>query len=151
MEDKYILVGSTAFFKDYSDFKSKDVDYVRLTDNPKGFKVVRQISGSGSCLFEMKRMTAQEYIDYALSHGAAMQVGKFLVPEFINEIGLTIEQLKQLSPLIDNLEVKHKYESLIYNDYIENNAFILTDEQLLNAYNSYKEARGINENKSTDK
>ena len=71
-----------------------------------------------------------------------MIVGKFLIPEFCEEIGMTIEDLPKLRPLIEKLDDGHKYEEIIFNSYIENGAFILTDEQRLKAYNSYKESRG---------
>lgn len=67
-----------------------------------------------------------------------MQLGKFLIPTFIEAIGFTIEDLKKLQPLADNLDDKHKYEKVIYDSYIQNNDFILTDEQLQKAYLEYK-------------
>lgn len=67
-----------------------------------------------------------------------MQLGKFLVPTFIEAIGFTIDDLKKLQPLLDNLDDKHKYEKVIYNTYIQNNDFTLTDEQLQKAYLKYK-------------
>ena len=72
-----------------------------------------------------------------------MVIGKFLVPEFCAEIGFTIEDLPRLEPLLAKLDEKHKYEEIIYNAYIENNAFVLTDEQRAAAYESYKVSRGI--------
>ena len=59
-----------------------------------------------------------------------MQLGKFLVPTFVEAIGFTIEDLKKLQPLADNLDDKRKYEKVIYDSYIQNNDFALTDEQL---------------------
>ena len=67
-----------------------------------------------------------------------MQLGKFLVPAFVEAIGFTIEDLKKLQPLADNLDDKHKYEKVIYDSYIQNNDFTLTDEQLQKAYLEYK-------------
>lgn len=135
-----ILVGSRYFFGKYPDFKSKDADYVLLVDNPKGFRNVRQTSGS-YCLFEWRRMTPAEYIAYALSKGPAMQLGKFLVPEFCKEVGFTVEHLKSLSPLLEKLDEKHAYEKAIYEAYIKNGDFVLTDSQREVAYGIYKEAR----------
>jgi hypothetical protein len=139
---KYILVGSNVFFSSINGFKSKDKDYVLLVDNPDGFKYFRQTNSTYD-LFEWKRMTAQEFIDYSLSNGSPMQIGKFLVPEFVNEIGFTIDDLKKLNSLIDRLDDKHKYEGIIYDAYISNNSFSLTDEQRLAAYTEYKLERGI--------
>lgn len=70
-----------------------------------------------------------------------MEIGKFLIPDFIKEIGFTIEHLKQLKPLVDNLDDKHKYEKVIFDSYILNNDFILNDEQLQNAYKIYLKYR----------
>lgn len=67
-----------------------------------------------------------------------MQLGKFLVPTFIEAIGFTIDDLKKLQPLADNLDDKHKYEKVIYDSYIQNNDFTLTDKQLQKAYLEYK-------------
>ena len=39
-----------------------------------------------------------------------MMIGKFLVPEFCNEIGMTLEDLFKLKPLCEKLDDKHKYE-----------------------------------------
>lgn len=138
-----ILVGSTYFFKDIKDFKSEDIDRVLIVDNPKGFNYVRQTSGQGTCLFEWKRMTPEEYIAYSLNSKLAMSVGKFLVPEFCKEIGFTIEHLKKLEPVFNRMDSKHKYEQIIFNAYLQNNDFILTDEQRDEAYKSYKKAREI--------
>lgn len=136
----YILIGSTVFFSSFDDFKSKDKDYILLVDNPDGFNFVRQTSGS-YCLFEWKKMSADEFVDYTLTKGPAMQLGKFLVPEFVTAIGFTIEHLKRLSPLVEKLDSKHAYEKIIYDSYIENNAFTLTADQLNAAYLKYKEVR----------
>jgi len=136
-----ILTGSNVFFSCYDDFQSKDKDYILLEDNPSDYQYVKQTSSTGFCLFQWKRLTPQEYIDYALNHGLAMQIVKFLTPEFVKEIGFTISDLKQLSPLCENLDVKHQYVKIIFEAYISNNDFILTDDQRLKAYNFYKETR----------
>ena len=135
-----ILVGSSYFFKKFEDFVPKDKDFVLIVDHPLGFKNVRQTSGS-FCLFEWRRMKPEEFIEYALRKGPAMQLGKFLVPEFANEIGFTIEHLKKLQRLVNRLDERHQYEKVIYESYIKNNSFTLTEEQLEQAYEAYKEAR----------
>ena len=57
---------------------------------------------------------------------------------FIKELGITIEDLKRLEPLLECLDEKHKYERIIYFSYIENNDFYLTETQLDQAYKIYK-------------
>ena len=71
-----------------------------------------------------------------------MVIGKFLVPEFCDAIGFTIEDLPKLEVLVTRLDEKHLYEKIIYDSYIENNAFVLTDRQRDQAYKSYLESRG---------
>ena len=138
-----ILIGSQYFFNCYEGFEGSDLDELEIveTDN---FKHCRQISGQKRCLFQFKKYDSKEvYIKYALRSRTGMVLGKFLVPEFCEAIGFTIEDLPRLEPLLKRLDDKHKYEEIIYNSYIVNGAFVLTDEQREEAYNSYKESRGI--------
>jgi hypothetical protein len=136
-----MLVGSNVFFKDINDFKSKDIDVLELVDNPTGFKNQRQFKFKDKCVFQWRRMPVNELISITLSNNTPMEIGKFLVPEFINEMNITIENLKQLEPLISRLDDMHKYEKTIYDAYIENNDFYLTDEQLKDAYEIYNKYR----------
>ena len=138
-----VLVGSSVFFNDIEGFHPKDRDYVILDEKPVGYNFVRQMTSGKECLFEWRRMLPEQFVDYSLSRGPAMQIGKFLVPEFIQEIGFTIEHLKKLKPLAEKLEGKHKYEKIIYDSYIENGAFKLTAEQRSKAYEQYMLGRSI--------
>ena len=139
--NKKILVGSRAFFSQCPKFNSKDTDYLILVNKGNGFQFVRQLSFAHQCVFEFVRRPKQEMIDYALQHGAAMQVGKFLVKEFAEEIGLTVDDLKQLKPLIDNLDTKHAYERIIYDYITENDSWDIPAKVRNAAYKVYKAAR----------
>lgn len=139
-----ILIGSTYFFSCYDDFQGKDIDELQIVDTDE-FAQMRQITGQGHCLFLLKRQkTKDDYINWALLSQLGMVVGKFLVPEFCHEIGLTINDLPKLKPLIEKLDDKHKYEEIIFNSYIQNGTFVLTKEQRDLAYQSYKTTRGYN-------
>lgn len=136
-----MLVGSNVFFKDIEGFTSKDTDILEFVDNPTDFKNVRQFKFPDKCVFQWRKMSIDELIDMTLSRDFPMEIGKFLVPEFIKEFELSIDDLKRLEPIISKLDDKHKYEEVIYNAYIENNAFYLTDKQLKNAYEIYLKYR----------
>lgn len=136
-----MLIGSQYFFKDIPGFKSKDIDTLELVDKPSGFKISYQLTGNGKCIFKWKKMSPEEFIKITLKNNLPMEVGKFLIPEFCKEIGFNITHLKQLKPLIDKLDDKHKYEEIIYNSYLENNEFFLTEEQRWKAYQKYMEYR----------
>ena len=138
-----MIIGSTYFFKDIEDFKPKDIDTLELVDNPKDFKYSYQLTGHGKCIFKWKKMSPIEFIQISLSNNCPMELGKFLIPEFCKEIGFTIDDLKQLQTLRDTLDDKHKYEAIIFDAYVDNDDFYLTDEQLNNAYQEYKKYRNL--------
>ena len=138
-----ILIGSTYFFSEYDDFASKDIDEIQIIDTSE-FEQMRQITGRGKCLFQMRRHQSKEdYIDWALKSQIGMVIGKFLVPEFCEAIGFTVDDLPKLEALITKLDDKHKYEEIIFNSYIDNGNFTLTKEQRDLAYQSYKMTRRI--------
>lgn len=139
-----MLVGSNVFFKDIEGFTSKDIDILEFVDEPTDFKNVRQFKFPDKCVFQWRKMPINELIDITLSRNFPMEIGKFLVPEFIKEFKLSIDDLKRLKPIITKLDDKHKYEEVIYNAYIENNDFILTDKQRQDAFETYTMYRNIN-------
>ena len=140
--EKQILAGSCRFFNGIEGFEPKDRDYIRLQMTGNGYDYIRQISTGRTCYFDVVVRPKEEMIAYALSgNGPAMQAGKFLVPEFADYIGLTIEDLRQLKPLVDSLDGRHAYEKVIYDAYLANGSFTLTDDQLAQAYESYRKAR----------
>lgn len=138
-----MLIGSKYFFSCYEDFEPHDTDELEIIETDE-FKQVRQLTGQGKCLFQMKKHSSKnDYIEWAIQSPLGMVVGKFLVPEFCDQIGFTIEDLPRLRVLIDKLDDRHKYEEIIYNSYIENGSFTLTDEQRDKAYKSYKDSRHV--------
>ena len=140
---KKFLIGSRYFFSCYQDFKGKDLDELELVVTT-DFQFLRQLTGRGKCLFQLNQQPATEdYINYALAD-VPMAVGKFLVPEVCEALNFGIEDLPKMKPLIDKLDPKHQYEQIIFESYLENGSFSLTEEQRLKAYKSYKEARNLN-------
>lgn len=136
-------MGSRYFFSCYNDFNSKDMDEIELVEQG-DFRYMRWLHSKNHCLFQFKVMpSTQHYIDYALKRGDGLVVGKFLIPEFCEAIGFTINDLPKLLPLIKKLDEKHLYEKVIYDSYIQNNGFFLKEDQRNLAYKSYKESRGI--------
>ena len=138
---KKILCGSTYFFNKFKDFKSKDIDELIIVDKGNGFNFVKQVSLEGNCRFYVVKNS--DILDYTISNSKVppMAMCKFLIPEFNKEFNITIEDIKKLSSVADRLDDKHKYLKTIYNSYIENNDFVLTDEQLNAAYEVYKKYR----------
>lgn len=133
-------MGSSYFFKDYPNFMPHDIDYVEVTDDEmiKGMMIIR---GKGEDVFIFRRKSKEDFIKDALKSTAAMVLGKFLIPEFCDEIGFTIEDLPRLEPLVINLDDKHKYEEIIYSAYLKNQSFTLTKKQRNAAFESYKNSR----------
>lgn len=140
---KYFQIGSSVFFEDYDDYKKHDDDVLVILDHPlKGNKsFIFKKDGKDVICYPI--LSKNEFINEDLNTKDSIKIGKYLVPEFIEYINLEIEDLKRLLPLVNILDDKHKYEKIIYDAYIKNNSFILTDEQKLNAYKEYKKYRDL--------
>ncbi len=136
-----ILVGSRHFFWKIAGYKSKDSDYVYIVGQGKGFEYIMQVADGSICRFEVVKRPVPEMIAYTLRSGDPLQIGKFLVPEFAEAIGATVEDIAPLEPLLDKLDAKHAYEAYIFRAVQGNGTFTLTDEQRKEAYRIYTEAR----------
>lgn len=136
-----ILVGSRAFFSGMDGFKSKDRDYLILTEQPHGFRWRREQSLRGVCTFEYKRDIAATMVAQTLQSGDALLIGKFLVPEVAQAINATVEDILPLETLLPKLDDKHRYEAIIFNAIKANGTFTLTDEQRQAAFKVYLSAR----------
>ena len=138
-----ILIGSSVFFKEYSDFNPHDIDYVLFEERPQLYKIFAHINTKTEDVFAYKQMSKDEFLQYELEHckKAKMAVGKLLVPELVKYMNITIDDLKKFKFAIDEILEKHSYEKIIYDAYIKNNDFILTREQRDKAYQEYKKYR----------
>lgn len=88
-----------------------------------------------------RKMTPEEFIEYELKSDLPMELGKFLVPEVCGYLGFTIRHLEKLRPLVERLDARHSYEKIIFDSYIENGDFTLTNAQRASAFFEYKRAR----------
>ena len=141
--NKRILVGSNYFFKDCEGYKTTDMDYIVMVEKlPVSLLSTKRASGEDIAF--VKRRAPERFVYEALNTKTPpILYGKFLVPEFNAEIGFTIDHLKQMEPVFDKMDEKHKYLKSIFNSYIENGEFVLTDEQRRAAYEEYKKEREI--------
>ena len=138
---KEYTVGSSYFFKCYDDYQIHDIDILGILSQPLNGKKSFMIRLDKKDLILYPNLSKDEFIDNDSNSNDPIKVGKYLNKEFAEDIGLTIEDLKLFKNLIDNLDDKHKYEKVIYESYIENGKFELTDEQRNKAYEEYKKAR----------
>ena len=138
---KEFKIGSSIFFDSYSDYTQKDIDILAITDLSLFGKQMMNMKLKEKDIFFMCIEENSIMIDKTLESGVNMRAGKFLSPEFAEYIGLTIEELKRLKPMFDEIDEKHRYEKVIFDSYVENNGFFLTDEQRLRAYEEYKRER----------
>lgn len=136
------LMGSTYFFQKYIDFSSHDVDYVEIVKDA-DFLKKRCIRGQGLDLIQIAWKPTKILLQNDMDENLPMAVGKWLVPEFCGDIGFEFADLPKLKPMIDALDEKHLYEKTIYESYLKNGDFTLTEPQRLKAYNEYRESRGL--------
>lgn len=140
---KRIIIGSSVFFSGYDDFHSKDTDVIAIMDSflPGRNSMNMKLKETREDVFLYRNIDKEGFIQDALTSGVPMRVGKFLVPEFAEYIGLQVEELPRLKPLFEQLDEKHRYEKIIYDSYMENNSFTLTEAQRQRAYDVYKMSR----------
>ena len=137
---KKFKMGSSYFFHSIPGFKSKDADELILMDNwvvPNTNVLNCRSNISGKDIFFFKNMSKTEFLEDALRSKVPMRAGKFLVKEFAEHLGMTIQDLEKLEPLFLAMDEKHTYEKLIYDAYIANQGWFLTDDQLADAYKEY--------------
>ena len=82
-------------------------------------------------------------LDYALHRGDPMQVGKFLVKEFAEEIRMKTSDLQRLAPIMERLDDKHAYLKPIFAAIIKGQSFDIPEPDRDEAYKMYKEARNL--------
>ncbi len=136
-------IGSSYFFDGFEDYIKKDYDEICIMDSfiarEKGNVLNLKINGKD--VFFYRNMPKEGFIRDTLSSNVSMRAGKFLIPEFNEFIGFTIDDLLILEDAFYKLDDKHQYERLIYQFYLENRDFTLTEQQRLAAYEEYKRER----------
>lgn len=141
-QKKKFAMGSKIFFSGMPGFRPKDKDFLYIME---GFKLsntnVLHLHMDENDRFFYRDMDKQGYIDDVENTGVMMKACKFLIPEFNEYIGFTIEDLKSVRHFFENIDEKHKYALNICDAYIENNSFTLTQEQREAAYEEYKKYR----------
>ena len=136
------LVGSRAFFEGMEGFEPHDYDWLYVMDSFGSLKKSRLIMhADGADKILIPKMTKTQYIKDCIDSDFGMSVGKMFVPEFAKYIKLTPKDLKKLEAYMDKLDDSHSYYKIIYDAYIDNNDFTLTDEQRQAAFEQYKKYR----------
>lgn len=143
---KYYLAGSNFFFSVYPDFKPKDIDLILVVDKDStllnGKSCGRYFMGGNLEAFIWSKSNTIadciKNIKIDPKFTAAL-----LIPQFCNDMGFTIDALKKLKTYYDYYDEDHKhyYIKMIYDAYIKNNGFFLTDDQRKEVYKNYKKAR----------
>lgn len=139
---KTIITGSRAFFSMYNDFNPKDKDIIYIIEDDSTKHSYSYTHVIGVCKIILTNLTKEQLFKiYDKKQVASMSICNFLVPEFVEYFGITIEDLKHFKTYIDTLDNKHLYLRIIYKAYLENGKFELTQEQRDRAYSSYKSWR----------
>lgn len=135
-------MGSGYFFSCFDDYKVKDIDELCIMDTFPDIKTnVLNMKMNGKDVFFYRNMDKYGFISDVRDTKVPMKAGKFLIPEFNEFIGLTIDDLALLKDVFSKMDDKHSYEKIIFNSYLENGGFYLTDKQKERAYEEYKKAR----------
>lgn len=136
---KVIITGSRAFFSKYNDFKPKDKDIVHIIENDSKICKYYYRHYTDLCIISIYNFNKEKLIKiFTSSKVIPMALCNLLIPEFAEYFNITIDDLKLLKNIRNNLDAKHFYLGIIYDSYLENGKFELTDAQLDKAYTSYK-------------
>jgi hypothetical protein len=140
--EKIIITGSRAFFSKYNDFKPKDKDVVYIIENDSKVCKYYYRHYTDLCIVNFINFDKETLINIVMSSKVVpMTLCNLLIPEFVEHFNITIDDLKQLKKIRDSLDYKHFYLRIIYDAYLENGKFELTQEQRDRAYASYKSWR----------
>ena len=139
---KTFRIGSRVFFEGMEGFSPKDTDEMCIMDSFCFKSNSIHCNGlHGKDVFFFRNMTKEQFKEDVMKDKLPMAAGKFLVPEFVDYLGFTIEDLKEFEDKFNHIDDKHAYEKLIYDSYINNNGFFLTEQQRQEAYEKYKESK----------
>ena len=140
---KTFIIGSRAFFTGMEGYVPKDYDELNIMDRFPFKGNVLNMKMNGKDVFFFRDLDKEGFIKDTLECGVPMRVGKFLVPEFAEYLDMTMDDLERLSPVIENIDEKHLYEKVIYDAYLKNGEFKLTEEQRVAAYKEYLKRKQI--------
>lgn len=138
---KVFKCGSSCFFSSYDDYKVKDEDEIHVCDSLIGSSTTLNMKDGNKDIFFVKKMSACECINDCLECKIPMRAGRYLIPDIAEYFGIKVEDIERLRPCFDNIDKKHTYEKIIFESYLENGGFYLTDSQRLTAYMEYKKNR----------
>ena len=143
MEIKRFLIGSKAIFDGYKDYDNytTDIDILVIEDMLPDDKYECSIKDGDIHYIKWKNLTKAELLDYHRYCHMGTFIQKFLVPEYSEYMGITIEDLRELGRLLKYMDDKHSYEAFVWQAYIDNNGFYMTPEQKEAAYEEYKRKR----------
>lgn len=142
IKGKQILCGSNVFFKDIKGFYPHDTDWVMIDEtlDIKDKYIIRYRPGAD--YFVYSKLTREEFLNIMKNdYGSPLKLCVVILPEIIKLYKINIDHLKSLKSKRDQLPEKYEYLGIIYDSYIENNDFYLTDEQLMKSYEKYKQYR----------
>ena len=140
------LIGSRAIFSGYKDFESisTDYDWLIIEDEPSKDYILYdeddEMVGKNHYI-RWKNIPKEELLHFHKGCYTGTFIQKFLCPEYAEYLNLTIEELMSIGHMVNYLDDDHTYEKIVYDSYVENHGFFLTEEQKEKAYEEYKNAR----------
>jgi len=93
--------------------------------------------------FLVVRQPKQQYIRWASRYACGATLGQFLTPAFCAAFSIVPKDLVLLRPLRERLDPLHGYLGIIYDAYIRNGDFVLTEKQTAAALSEYRREREV--------
>lgn len=139
-----IQAGSRAFFSGMEGFAPHDNDVVVIENSAgNGYLFHRSIPNIAEQkdVYHVVKQNKERLMNWESKHSSPMVLGRYLLPAFCDEFGITVDDLSILRPMRDNLDRRHQYLGLIYDFYLQNGSMTLTEQQRQEAFEEYKKER----------
>lgn len=141
MTIKRFITGSRTFFEGMEGFMPHDADYLEIDPD-------LQVAGTqykpspGVDVYRWKFSTFGEFYDFFKIHRHPnMRLCLFLSRDVARFLGMDFEDLKKVAFLKEGMDKRHMYLVSIYDFYMENGGWFLTERQRDEAYEIYKRER----------
>lgn len=134
------LTGSKYFFKNCEGYnpETTDTDYIEVLETNEFLRTRLIHDENGYEIHQWKLKPKSEIFEDLEHKPNSLAVCALLIPEFNEAFGITFLDLVKVENNVNNLTGKYSYYKVIYDAYMKNGSFVLTDEQRQAAYEVYK-------------
>lgn len=139
---KTFITGSAAFFSNIEGFHPNNIDIISFYDSEKQKNRVHILMKNGSKYYNYVKSTYMTELYQCMMRGRKIcYMASILIPEICEYLNITLNDISRFEMFRNDCDDKYQYLWKIYDFYKLNGKMELTNEQLQEAYEMYKEER----------